>query len=262
MQPSGTSSPRARASRTLPRATRLVAKSRSTAIAAARPRHADAERVRHEPPVAAAERRDERRVAHHVDEVDRDEAGCRRLLGVRADPADVEGAAERHRGEPERPRARHARRDPLSPDELAEAAPPVHREDGAAAVLDRGVGAGIEEAAPRWRGRTAGASRCRGCRGRRGSRPRGGAATTPASGPAAPAAMRTREARSRSLAAETTVGVAVMARRVYRGRRARADRRRSGGDRAGRGTRRSSRGGRGRSRSGPGRAGRRAGGRR
>ena len=101
--PSSIRRPSFMATRTLPSATLLVAKSRTIAGLSPCCGYGNADRVGQEPGVGAAKRRDSRGVAADIDELDRDHTGVGADFAIGADPSDMmrqDQSAHRHAGFP------------------------------------------------------------------------------------------------------------------------------------------------------------------
>ena len=105
---------------------------------AARPRENGAERVGAEAAIAAAERR-HHRIAHHVDEVNRDKTGAGALLRPMADAADMVRVVQRHRRQAQLAGAFNAQRHCFAGHHLTETARTVERQHRAGVAHHFGV---------------------------------------------------------------------------------------------------------------------------
>ena len=101
-----------------------------------------AERVGEQPRLAARERRDDRIVPGHVDEVEADVSGAGAPLGVRAYAAEVMGVAQGEGDDSRVPDALEREVGRLAADHLSETEPPVQPKHGAAVLehLDFRIG--------------------------------------------------------------------------------------------------------------------------
>ena len=103
-----------------------------------------AERVGEEPRLAAGERRDDRVVPGHVDEVEADVSGAGATLAVRADAPQVMGVAQRERHDARVPRPFDREVRGLAADHLPEAAAAVQQQDRAPVLEHLDLRVGLE----------------------------------------------------------------------------------------------------------------------